>query len=84
MSPLVSNEYDPNGQVLVMRQHLQEILAALSWAHTHFYALDLSEAARQGRAEARPSKATTLIQRAYNHTEGYLVDESTPSIILPE
>jgi hypothetical protein len=78
--------YDPNEGVVVLRQHLQEILAALSWAHSHFSALDLADAYRQGRQAPAPSKITTLLARAYNHAEGYVYDGDPsiqPELILP-
>ena len=79
--PLVEG-YDPNAQIPVLRQHLQEMLAALSWAHSHFTALDLADAYRAGRQQSTPSKITSQLARAFNHAEGYLYD-GTDSNELP-
>jgi hypothetical protein len=66
--------YEPTEVIGVTRQHLQEILAALSWAHHYFEAQELAEAYKEGRQTPKPSKITTTIARAYNHAEGYIYD----------
>jgi hypothetical protein len=70
----LNDGYDPNEGVVILRQHLQEILAALSWAHHYFEAVELSEAYREGKQTPKASKITIAIARAYNHAEGYLND----------
>lgn len=66
--------YDPTEGIVVLRQHCQEILAALSWAHSYFSALDLADAYREGRQVPTSSKATLQMAKAFNHLEGYLYD----------
>lgn len=70
------NEYDPTEVIGVTRQHIQEMLAALNWAYLYFSNLDLSDQARSGKAGNQSSKITLMIERAYNHLEGYVAEES--------
>ena len=72
-------EYDPTEIVPVMRQHIQDVLAALSWSYTYFSALDLADGSRQGVQSPTPSKVTRQIAKAYNTMEGYVTDEQLPT-----
>jgi hypothetical protein len=65
---------DDNSVIGVLRLHMQEIYAALDWARTQNRALDLSEAARTGRPNVQSSRITALIEKGYDHVEGYLDD----------
>lgn len=71
-------DYDPTEIVPVMRQHLQEILAALNWCHGYFSAHDLADGYRQGKQTPAPSPITRRIAQAYNHAEGYVHDDVSP------
>jgi hypothetical protein len=63
---------DDNSVIGVLREHMQEIYAALDWARTQNRALDLAEAARTGRTNVQSSRITALIEKGYDHVEGYL------------
>lgn len=76
-----------NDQVVVLRQHLEEMYTAIARAHSYFSALDLADAYRLGNTNSS-SKIANILARAYNHAEGYLYDgdarDVTPAkLILP-
>jgi hypothetical protein len=65
---------DPIDVVGVLRDHLQEIAAALDWSLGHFQALDLADRYRGGHPTVRTSRATALVERAQAHVLGYLAE----------
>jgi hypothetical protein len=75
---MVDNNYDPNEQVVILRQHMQEILSAITWGHGYFSAQDLQDAYKDGRQGAKPSKITINFARARGHLEGYMGYDELP------
>lgn len=56
----------------VLRNHLEEIHAALSNARTREEAADLADALRQGKHGVKPSWISRELNRSIVHVEGYL------------
>ena len=74
-------EYDGVEVIPVLREHVQEWLEALSWAHGYHDAKDLADNYRAGRPNLKPGKLTLRLSRARARMEGYL-DE--PESLSPE
>lgn len=65
-------ENDTLERVAVLRSDLEEWMNALSRAHSFSFAQDLAEGYRDLRQDAKRSKLTNLLARAFNKAEGYL------------
>lgn len=73
-------EGDSLERVAVLRSDLEDWIYALNRAHAHTFAQDLAEGYRDLRQDAKRSKLTNLLARAYNKAEGYLPEtEEAPN-----
>ena len=73
MSPLTENH--PTEIIGVTRQHLEECLIALRDAWNYQSAVDIQNAARDGKSTSVKCSLTRKLERSYNHLEGYLVED---------
>lgn len=73
-------EYEPTERIVVLREHLEQALAALKQAYNRETAFDLAEAYRQGTNAPAPSPLAKFLANTYNHLEGYLNDTHQDTI----
>jgi hypothetical protein len=73
------DEDDSLERIVVLREDLEMWVDALWRAHNHLYALDLALGYADLRNEAKRSKLTNVVARAFNRAEGYFPDDTTPT-----
>lgn len=73
---------DYTESIPVLRGHLETIYEALDTAYGHNVALDLARQYQNVGGTHRPSNLTRKLEKALNHTEGYLETEDMND--LPE